>query len=52
MIDAGIGYTHMNTILSILNIPIISNTLLKRNERYVGKSLEDLARENNSIPFI
>ncbi|XP_077280108.1 uncharacterized protein LOC143907299 [Temnothorax americanus] len=43
MIDAGIGYTHMNTILSILNIPIISNTLLKRNERYVGKSMEHLA---------
>ncbi|XP_043281560.1 uncharacterized protein [Venturia canescens] len=45
MIDAGVGISQLNSIFSALNIPIVSGTLVKRNERHVGKALEKLARE-------
>ena len=46
MIDTGIGTTHLNSIMSTLNIPAITGTLSKRNERDVGKKVEELAHES------
>ena len=48
MINSGLGVTHVNALLSSMNIPTISPRSLKRREREVGKHLEKLAEESCS----
>jgi hypothetical protein len=43
-LDAGIGHTHLSTILSTMNVPSINHTTFKTREREVGRAVEDLAR--------
>ena len=42
----GIGGTHMNNVLSALDIPPISKATLKKAERKVGSVVESLAKES------
>ena len=46
MLDAGIGETKINTLLSALNIPTVSHSSLKRYERVVGPAVENLCKES------
>ncbi|XP_058801227.1 uncharacterized protein LOC131669988 [Phymastichus coffea] len=46
IIDAGIGETQFNILLSALNINTVSDTLLKRYERIVGPAIEALAKDS------
>jgi hypothetical protein len=46
MLDAGIGPTHINALFSCLNIPGISDSLLKRHERHVGQAIEKVANSS------
>ncbi|XP_043271195.1 uncharacterized protein [Venturia canescens] len=46
ILDAGIGEAQMNTILSALDIPAVTKSLLKRHERIVGVAIEELANES------
>lgn len=46
MLDAGVGPTHINALLSCLNIPGISESLLKRHERHVGVAVEKIAQKS------
>lgn len=46
ILDAGIGVTQVNTILSALDIPVVSKALLKRHERDAGLAIEKLARKS------
>ena len=47
MIHAGIGQSHLNNLLSTLNIPQISHTSLKDREEEIGAVIETFA--NNSV---
>ena len=40
MLDAGVGETHVNNILTALDIPPVSHKTLKKSERSVGAALE------------
>ncbi|KYN05243.1 hypothetical protein ALC62_03847 [Cyphomyrmex costatus] len=42
----GLGYTHLNKILSCLNIPIIDFKTFKRYEQEVGQATENIAKES------
>ena len=46
MIDAGLGETQLNSFLTAMNIPDISTSLLKRQERVIGKAIEEVAEES------
>jgi hypothetical protein len=46
MLDAGLGPSRLNTFLSGMNIPTMSENLLKRSERCVGVVVEQLAQES------
>ncbi|KAJ8678038.1 hypothetical protein QAD02_013825 [Eretmocerus hayati] len=46
MIDAGIGVTHVNTLLSALNTPTINHNTLKRYERIIGPAIEAVAKKS------
>ena len=46
MIDAGIGESQINTVLSSLNVPAVTAPLLKRHERIVGTAIEAVAQES------
>ncbi|KAJ8671439.1 hypothetical protein QAD02_002698 [Eretmocerus hayati] len=46
MIDAGIGVTHVNTLLSALNSPTINHNTLKRYERIIGPAIEAVAKKS------
>ena len=48
IIDGGIGETHLNTVLTSLDIPILTPTILKRNERIVGKAIETVPKKSCS----
>ena len=43
MLHAGIGETHVNNLLTAINVPEIHHKTLKRREREAGKGLEALA---------
>ena len=45
-LDAGIGETHLNTILTTMNIPNISRSTFKRREREVGLAVEQVAKKS------
>ena len=42
-IDNGIGYSHINSFLTTLDIPSINRSTYKRREREIGLAIEDLA---------
>ena len=45
-LHAGMGNTHLNNLLSTMNIPTMNHCLFKRREREVGKAVEIVARES------
>lgn len=45
-LDAGIGETHLNTILTTMNIPNISRSTFKRRETEVGLAVEQVAKKS------
>uniref|UniRef100_A0ABD2X077 Mutator-like transposase domain-containing protein n=1 Tax=Trichogramma kaykai TaxID=54128 RepID=A0ABD2X077_9HYME len=47
-VDAGIGETQLNALLTSMNIEPVSSSLLKRYERKVGKCIEKAAIESCS----
>lgn len=44
MIDAGIGAHQLNTLLSAINLPEMTEPLIKRHERLVGPAIEQVAK--------
>lgn len=44
MLDAGIGATHVNLVLTSLNIPAVSEKTLKSREREIGPAIEQVAK--------
>lgn len=50
-LHAGIGQSHINNLLSTMNIPTMNSTIFKNKEREVGKAVEKIARAScqNSI---
>ena len=46
MLDAGLGETKVNTLLSALNISTVTDSSLKRYERAVGSAVEKLAQQS------
>ena len=48
-LQAGMGNTHLNNLLSTINIPTMNHQLFKRREREVGNALENIARESCKI---
>ena len=45
-LHAGMGYTHLNNILSTMNVPTMNHNLCKRREREVGNALEKVATDS------
>lgn len=45
-LDGSIGETHLNTILTTMNIPPISRNTFKRREREVGLAVEQVAKRS------
>ena len=45
-LHAGIGQSHMNNILSCMNIPTINSNTFKHREREVGKAVEAIAKKS------
>lgn len=39
MIDSGLGASHVNKVLTTLNIPAVGFSSIKRHEEYVGEAL-------------
>ncbi|XP_077272808.1 uncharacterized protein LOC143903226 [Temnothorax americanus] len=46
LIDGGIGESHINTVLSSIDVPIVSALTLKKYERKVGVVIEEVAKES------
>ncbi|KAF4514002.1 UNVERIFIED_CONTAM: hypothetical protein B566_EDAN018654 [Ephemera danica] len=46
MIDGGVGATHINSILSSLNVPTVAPSLLQRHENVVGPAIHTVATES------
>ena len=46
MLHAGIGPTHVNELLSSINVPSLGESTLKAREREVGPQIEKLAKES------
>ena len=45
-LHAGMGYTHLNNLLSTMNVPTMNHNLCKRKEREVGNALEKVATDS------
>ena len=45
-LHAGMGYTHLNNLLSSMNVPTMNHNLCKRREREVGNALEKVATDS------
>ena len=45
-LHAGMGYTHLNNLLSTMNVPTMNHNLCKRREREVGNALEKVATDS------
>lgn len=43
-LHAGIGQTHINNVLSTLNVPTLNSVTFKLREREVGKAVEKIAK--------
>ena len=48
-LHAGMGNTHLNNLLSTMNIPTMNHQLFKRREGEVGNAVENVARESCTI---
>ena len=46
MDHAGIGPTHVNNFLSSLNVPPVSDRMLRNREKEIGQVVEQLAKES------
>ena len=46
MLHAGIGPTHVNELLSSINVPSVGESTLKAREREIGPQIEKLAKES------
>ena len=46
MLHAGIGPTHVNELLSSINVPPLGESTLKAREREVGPQIEKVAKES------
>lgn len=46
MIDSGLGERQVNSFLSMLDVPTVSQTTLKKYERFVGLGIEEVARDS------
>ncbi|KAL9958594.1 hypothetical protein ACROYT_G035628, partial [Oculina patagonica] len=44
MLDAGMGATHVNALLSSINVPVMRDATLKAREREVGPVIETVAK--------
>ena len=45
-LHAGMGHTHVNHLLSTLNVPTVSHTAYKAREREVGRCVEAVVQES------
>lgn len=45
-LNAGIGHTHVNSLLSCLDIPTVNHVTFKVREREIGKAVESIASES------
>ena len=52
MLHAGIGESHVNNLLSALNVPGIHQKSLKTREREAGKGLEALTEKSVSDALV
>ena len=48
-LHAGMGNTHLNNLLSTMNMPTINHHLFERREREVGNALENVAKDSCKI---
>ena len=46
MLHAGTGPTHVNELLSSINVPLVGESTLKAREKEVGPQIEKLAKES------
>ena len=46
MLHAGIGPTHVDELLSSINVPSVGQSTLKAREREIGPQIEKLAKES------
>lgn len=46
MIHAGIGATHVNALLTSINLPAVHENTLKARERGIGPALEKIAKRS------
>ena len=46
MLHAGIGVTHVNALLTSINLPAVGQNTLKAREREVGPAIEAVARNS------
>jgi len=46
VLDGGFGLSHFNAVLSALNVPPVTDKLFKRNERFMGPSIEKIAQDS------
>ena len=46
MINAGMGETHVNTLLSSMNVKPVNHSVLKKREREAGLSIERVAKRS------
>ncbi len=49
MINAGIGVTQMNTVMTTLNIPGIHHKSMKQREREVAQGIFKVSTQNKSV---
>ena len=48
-LHAGIRNTHLNNLLSTMNIPTMNHRLFKKREREIGNVVENIARESCNL---
>lgn len=46
MLHAGIGPTHVNALLTSMNVPAVSENTLKAREREIGPVIENIAKSS------
>ena len=52
-LHAGMGHTHVNHLLSTMNVPTISHKAYKVREREVGSCVEALVKEScNDVIYL
>lgn len=45
-LHAGVGNTHLNNLLSTLNVPAMNSSTFKTREREAGKAIEQVAKNS------